>query len=141
MKRHFHMDIPVLVIGAGPVGLITALSLAEQGVQSLIVERRTQRYGAPKAHAVNARTLEICERLGVSADHIRAEGRAGRMGEQLMAIAAEGDRRRIYLSPSQGHVASAAMARLWGGRCQRVGGRRPNGCSTAIVSNARTPKE
>ena len=74
MKRHFHMDIPVLVIGAGPVGLITALSLAEQGVQSLIVERRTQRYGAPKAHAVNARTLEICERLGVSADHIRAEG-------------------------------------------------------------------
>ena len=35
--------------------------------------------------------------------HIKAEGVAGRMGAQLLAIVAEGDRRRIYLSPTREH--------------------------------------
>jgi putative DNA methylase len=34
-------------------------------------------------------------------DHIRSQGRAGRMGARLMAIVAEGDRGRVYLSPTQ----------------------------------------
>jgi putative DNA methylase len=33
-------------------------------------------------------------------DHIKAEGKAGRMGARLMAIAAEGERGRVYLSPT-----------------------------------------
>lgn len=40
-------------------------------------------------------------------DHIKAEGMAGRMGAQLMAIAAEGDRRRVYLPPTDEHVKAA----------------------------------
>ena len=36
----------------------------------------------------------------VTYDHIRAEGKAGRMGERMMAIVAEGDRRRVYLAPT-----------------------------------------
>jgi putative DNA methylase len=43
--------------------------------------------------------------------HVRAEGKAGRMGAQLMAIAAEGDRRRIYLPPNDEHVAAADVPR------------------------------
>jgi len=35
--------------------------------------------------------------------HVRAEGKAGRIGVQLMATVAEGDRRRIYLSPDHEH--------------------------------------
>ena len=35
--------------------------------------------------------------------HIRAEGKAGRMGVRLMAIVAEGDRRRLYLTPTAEH--------------------------------------
>lgn len=35
----------------------------------------------------------------IEPDYIKAEGRAGRMGQRLMAIVAEGDRRRTYLSP------------------------------------------
>ena len=35
----------------------------------------------------------------VTYDYIRAEGKAGRMSARLMAIVAEGDRERIYLSP------------------------------------------
>ncbi len=64
----------VLIIGAGPVGMVAALSLARSGIRCVLVDKRLERLDAPKAHAVNARTLEICERLGVSADAIRAAG-------------------------------------------------------------------
>ena len=33
-------------------------------------------------------------------DYIRGEAKAGRMGTRLMAIVAEGDRGRVYLSPT-----------------------------------------
>lgn len=42
--------------------------------------------------------------------HVRTEGKAGRMGEQLMAIVAEGNRERIYLNPDDEHVAIANQA-------------------------------
>ena len=43
-------------------------------------------------------------------NHIRAEGKAGRMGQRLMAIVAEGARGRIYLSPTleQAVIANSA---------------------------------
>ncbi len=39
----------------------------------------------------------------ITYDHIRGEGKAGRMGARLMAIVAEGNRGRVYLSPSAEH--------------------------------------
>ena len=36
----------------------------------------------------------------ISSSHIKAEGKAGRMGSRLMAIVLDGDRERIYLSPT-----------------------------------------
>ena len=36
----------------------------------------------------------------ISGDHVKAEGTAGRMGCRMMAIVAEGDRCRVYLSPT-----------------------------------------
>ena len=39
----------------------------------------------------------------VTYDFIRSEGQAGRMGERLIAIVVEGDRRRVYLTPSTEH--------------------------------------
>ncbi len=39
----------------------------------------------------------------IEGDHIKSEGRAGRMGARLMAIVAEGDRGRVYLSPQADH--------------------------------------
>ena len=43
-------------------------------------------------------------------EHIRSEGQAGRMGERLMAIVAEGDRGRVYLSPLAEHEDTARSA-------------------------------
>ena len=43
----------------------------------------------------------------ISGDHIKAEGRAKRMGARLMAIVAEGDRGRVYLAPTVEHEETA----------------------------------
>lgn len=47
----------------------------------------------------------------VREDHIRAEGVAGRMGAQLMAIVAEGARNRVYLAPNEEHERIAGTAK------------------------------
>jgi putative DNA methylase len=47
----------------------------------------------------------------INGDHIKAEGAAGRIGTRLMAIVAEGNRRRVYLTPSHDHEVLAATAK------------------------------
>ncbi|MYD71369.1 MAG: DUF1156 domain-containing protein, partial [Acidobacteria bacterium] len=50
----------------------------------------------------------------VTYDHIRVEGRAGRMGARLMAIVMEGDRGRIYVEPTPHHEAiTAGVSATW----------------------------
>ena len=46
----------------------------------------------------------------ITGDYIKAEGQAKRMGALLMAIAAEGDRERVYLVPDSTHEAVAQSA-------------------------------
>ena len=46
----------------------------------------------------------------MTGDHIKAEGKAGRMGARLMAVVAEGHRGRVYLSPTQEHEEAARGA-------------------------------
>jgi putative DNA methylase len=46
----------------------------------------------------------------ISGDYVKAEGRAGRMGTRLMAVVAEGDRQRVYLSPTDEMEAVARKA-------------------------------
>lgn len=46
----------------------------------------------------------------MAVDYIKAESMAGRMGAQLMAIVAEGDRGRVYLSPTLEHEEIARQA-------------------------------
>ncbi|ETT27651.1 adenine-specific DNA methylase [Rhodococcus aetherivorans] len=59
------------------------------------------------------RTGAVCIGCGaaVEREHIKAEGRAGRMGAQLMATVAEGRRTRIYLDPTPEHELAAQVER------------------------------
>ncbi len=77
------LSTQVLIIGAGPVGLLSAIVLDRLGISSVLVERRLDRLQAPKAHAVNPRTLEICQRFGVPADEVRAAGASIEDGGQV----------------------------------------------------------
>jgi 2-polyprenyl-6-methoxyphenol hydroxylase-like FAD-dependent oxidoreductase len=53
------IDVPVLIVGAGPVGLTAARLLADASRRCLVAERRDGPNSLPAAHVVNARTLEI----------------------------------------------------------------------------------
>ncbi len=67
--------------------------------------------GIPPDGTVNRRGAQciVCG-APVPFDHVRGEGKAGRMGAQMMAIVAEGNRRRIYLPPIDEHIAVAGKA-------------------------------
>jgi 2,4-dichlorophenol 6-monooxygenase len=66
------VEVQVLVVGAGPVGLSAAMLLGWQGVRTLVVDRREGPHRAPQAHVVNPRTLEICRVAGVDMARLRA---------------------------------------------------------------------
>ena len=66
------IDVPFLIVGAGPVGMIEAALLAKLGRDCLVVERRAGPQTAPAAHVVNARTFEICRQAGLDMQAIDA---------------------------------------------------------------------
>jgi pentachlorophenol monooxygenase len=59
------VDTEVLVIGAGPVGLMLAVELRRQGVTCRVVEKLAQRSDHCKAIGIQPRVLELFERAGV----------------------------------------------------------------------------
>jgi putative DNA methylase len=67
--------------------------------------------GEPQDGTVNRQGAK-CLACGSSVpfEHVRNEGKAGRMGAQLMAIVAEGSKGRVYLAPNTIHMAAAAIA-------------------------------
>ena len=66
------IEVPFLVVGAGPVGLTAARLLANAGHRCLVVERRPGPQSRPAAHVVNARTLEIFRQAGMDLAAIEA---------------------------------------------------------------------
>jgi putative DNA methylase len=67
--------------------------------------------GKPREGTVNRTGARcLCCNTPVPLNHIRAEGKASRMGQRLMAIVAEGTRGRVYLAPDEEHVKIAKSA-------------------------------
>jgi 2-polyprenyl-6-methoxyphenol hydroxylase-like FAD-dependent oxidoreductase len=62
---------PVLIIGAGPVGLTLACDLGRRGIDCILIEKREAPLRLPKMERCNARSMEIYRRMGY-ADAIRA---------------------------------------------------------------------
>lgn len=56
----------VAVVGAGPVGLATALSLAQQGIKVVLLESRDQVSDSSRTLAVSRRSVQVLDRLGVA---------------------------------------------------------------------------
>lgn len=65
-------DVDVLIVGAGPTGLTMACLLAQYGVSFRIIEKNKAISDRSKALAVQARTLELFEQLGISSRAIKA---------------------------------------------------------------------
>ncbi|WP_369393572.1 FAD-dependent monooxygenase [Streptomyces sp. CG1] len=76
------MDYDVLVVGAGPVGLMLATELRLAGVRVLVVERRTEVDTALKAGAFNTASAEAFERRGLLGAMQAVQGRQPLQGER-----------------------------------------------------------
>jgi len=66
------MTNPVLIVGAGPVGLTMASELARYGIPVRIVDKLAQRTDKSKALVLWSRTLELLDRGGGSAPFVDA---------------------------------------------------------------------
>ena len=58
-------EVPVLIVGGGPVGLTASILLSQQGIGSLLVERHPGTAILPKARGINARTMEMYRQIGI----------------------------------------------------------------------------
>lgn len=58
--RHF----PVVIVGGGPIGLATAISLAQHGIESVVLEKYNSVSDGSRAICWAKRSLEILDRVG-----------------------------------------------------------------------------
>src|SRR5271169_3958024 len=63
----------VLIVGAGPTGLVLALWLTRLGIKVRIIDKTTEPGTTSRALGVHARTLEFYRQLGIS-DEVVAHG-------------------------------------------------------------------
>jgi 3-(3-hydroxy-phenyl)propionate hydroxylase len=56
---------PVIVVGAGPIGLATAIDLAQRGHKVVLLDDSDCISEGSRAICFSKRTLEICDRLGI----------------------------------------------------------------------------
>ncbi|PHM45236.1 FAD-dependent oxidoreductase [Xenorhabdus miraniensis] len=71
MKNHYQ----VLIVGAGPVGLLLACRLKKNGIDVVVIEKRSSRSTHSKALSMNAASLALLRSLGV-VERFERSGRA-----------------------------------------------------------------
>ena len=75
------MQTDVLIVGAGPTGLMLANQLARRGLKPLIIDRHAGPAEQTRAMAVHARTLEIYAKMGLADEalNLGAQGTGANM--------------------------------------------------------------
>ncbi len=61
--------VDCVVVGGGPVGLLTAVFLGQAGLQVSVIERQPKRYPLPRACTIDHESLRILQAAGFMADH------------------------------------------------------------------------
>lgn len=72
----------VVIVGAGPAGMVTALELARHGVSSVVLTAELQLSQGSRAICFTRRSMEILQQAGV-ADRISADGLPWRYGNSF----------------------------------------------------------
>jgi len=82
-SAHPHQDRKkVVVVGAGPAGMVTALELARHGVPSVVLSAELQFSQGSRAICFTRRSMEILQQVGV-ADRMTASGLPWRFGNSF----------------------------------------------------------
>jgi 2-polyprenyl-6-methoxyphenol hydroxylase-like FAD-dependent oxidoreductase len=84
-------DCDVLVVGAGPVGQVTALLLAERGLRVIVLERWDQPYPLPRAVALAHDVLRVLHSLGLGARLAGLLDPWGQEGHEFLLESADGE--------------------------------------------------
>ena len=112
-------DFDVLIVGAGPVGLLLANECARRGLSARIVETRAGQSEHSKALAIFPRTLEIFDMAGLVGPFVDAANRVTRVavvahGRELArrAVRARGDAVPVHRDGSPGRHRETARWRL-----------------------------
>ena len=97
------IETPVLIVGAGPVGLALASDLGSRGVSCVVVEQGDGTIFHPRANTINSRTMEFCRRWGI-ADKVRNSGTPPDFPLDI-----------FYVTGLQGHVVAHIGRPTYGG--------------------------
>jgi 2-polyprenyl-6-methoxyphenol hydroxylase-like FAD-dependent oxidoreductase len=57
--------VPVVIIGAGPTGVMLAIELARRGIEVRVVDKQSARSPETRAIGIHARTLEVFHQVGI----------------------------------------------------------------------------
>src|SRR3954447_13447351 len=88
-------ETDVLIVGAGPAGLSSALFLSEYGVPNVLVERYRWLAHTPRAHITNQRAVEILRDMGLEDEVVQKATPQELMGNQVFCTSLAG----IELAP------------------------------------------
>jgi 3-(3-hydroxy-phenyl)propionate hydroxylase len=111
---------PVVVAGAGPVGLVAAIDLAQRGVPVVVLDENDRVSFGSRAICFAKRTLEILDRLGCGEEAV-ARGVTWNSGRVLKGEAEiyafdllpeEGHRRPAFINLQQYHLEEILVRRL-----------------------------
>ncbi|MEW2179198.1 FAD-dependent monooxygenase [Streptomyces sp. NPDC005406] len=95
MTATAYSNVPVLVVGGGSVGLLTAALLAHHGVPAVLVERRSGPSVHPRATGIGPRSVEVLRELGldaaVDAAAVDLRGAAGKAVAPTVVAMGAGD--------------------------------------------------
>lgn len=86
-----------LVVGGGPAGLAAAIELADQGIEPLVLERRTGLSGHPRSTALSADAMRLMWRWGI-ADEVSRQGFAAEPAVSVRTSLTAPERQRVPLS-------------------------------------------
>jgi 2,4-dichlorophenol 6-monooxygenase len=87
----YSTETDVLIVGAGPAGLTSALCLSEYGIRNVLVERYRWLAHTPRAHITNQRAVEIFRDMRLEAQVIEQATPQELMGNQVFCTSLAGD--------------------------------------------------
>ena len=88
-------ETPILIVGAGPVGLTLALEFYRRGINCRIIDMHAAPVSESRALAIHARTLEIFEDMGIvsqiiDSGHILSAINISARGKHLLRLSLKG---------------------------------------------------
>lgn len=91
-RDHLADPAPVVIVGAGPVGMVAALRLAREGVRSVLLDAKDTFNDGSRAICVSRSSFHILERIGAVGPFLDkalgwTTGRSFYRGEQILEFA------------------------------------------------------